>query len=153
MKSNKGQYIIVKIFGNNSPDFLKCLHVRRKVFIEEQCISEEIEVDEHDHHSYHYLLLLNETNEKQKAIGTARWRITNEGIKLERLAVLKEYRNKGYGKVILLNILEDILPLNKKIYLHSQDTAVKFYLKNGFIIEGDSFLEADITHYKMIFQK
>lgn len=148
MKPNNN-YLIVKTFGNKTSDFIKCLLIRRRVFIEEQSIDESIEADEHDEHSYHYMLLLNASKEKQIPIGTARWRPTEKGIKLERFAVLKEYRNKGFGKIILNTILEDIIPLNKPIYLHAQDTAVNFYLKNGFKIEGKDFLEAKLKHYKM----
>lgn len=148
---NNYKYIIVKTFGNKTNDFLKCLLIRRKVFIEEQCISEDIEVDEHDKHSYHYLLLVNQSDEKQIPVATGRWRITDKGIKLERFAVLKDYRNMGYGKHILDNILSDTIVFNKPIYLHSQDIAVNFYLKNGFKIDGEAFLEAGIKHFKMIF--
>ncbi len=146
---NEKNYLIVKTFGNKSADFVKCLLIRRKVFIEEQSIDENIEADEHDAHSYHYMLLLDTSKEKQTPIGTARWRNTDKGIKLERFAVLKEYRNKGYGTIILDTILKDVLPLNKPIYLHAQDSAVQFYLKNGFTIEGSNFLEANLKHYKM----
>jgi len=146
------KYIVVKTFGNKTSEFLKCLLIRRKVFIEEQCISEDIEVDTHDEHSYHYLLMINESNEKQIPVATGRWRITEKGIKLERFAVLKEYRNQGYGKHILDNILSDTIPFQKTIYLHSQDTAIHFYLKNGFEIEGEPFFEANIKHYKMVYK-
>lgn len=147
----KNNYLIVKTFGHKTADFIKCLLIRRKVFIEEQSIDESIEADEHDAHAYHYMLLLNTSNEKQTPIGTARWRITDKGVKLERFAVLKEYRNKGFGKIILDTILTDVIPLNKPIYLHAQDSAVNFYLKNGFKIEGKDFIEADLKHYKMNF--
>lgn len=149
---NNYKYIIVKTFGNKTTEFLKCLLIRRKVFIEEQCISEDIEVDEYDEHSYHYLLLVNESDEKQIPVATGRWRITDKGIKLERFAVLKDYRNLGYGKHILDSILSDTIIFNKTIYLHAQEGSVNFYLKNGFKIEGNSFIEANINHYKMIFK-
>lgn len=142
----KNNITIVKIFGNRSYDFFKCLQIRRKVFIEEQNVPEEIEADEHDEHSHHYLITTNNIS-----IATARWRNTEKGIKLERFAVLSTYRNKGYGQLILNEILNDIVPLKKTIYLHSQDTAVNFYLKNNFVIEGEAFYEANIKHFKMIF--
>jgi len=148
---NKYKFIIVKTFGNKASEFIKCLLIRRRVFIEEQEISEDIEVDDHDEHSYHYLLLINESESKQLPVATGRWRITEHGIKLERFAVLKEYRNNGYGKVILEHILSDTVSLGKTIYLHSQETAAYFYKKNGFEIVGDSFIEADIKHYKMVY--
>lgn len=143
--------IIVKVFGNKSSEFIECLSIRRKVFIEEQRISEELEVDDNDKHSYHYLLMIDESKSKQLSIGTARWRITEYGIKLERFAVVKEYRNRGYGKFILMHILNDTIPLGKRIYLHAQETAVNFYKNNGFEILGNPFIEAGIKHYKMVY--
>jgi predicted GNAT family N-acyltransferase len=145
---NNNNFTISKFFGNNSDNFFKCLQIRKKVFIEEQNVPEEIEADEHDKNSHHYLLIL---NDKQLPIGTARWRITDKGIKLERFAILPEYRNKGYGQIILNEVLNDVLSFEKTIYLHAQESAVAFYLKNNFIIEGSLFIEANIKHYKMVY--
>ena len=61
--------------------------IREKVFIVEQNVPEEVEIDEYEDSSNHVIALLDE-----KCIGTARWRNTEEGIKLERFAVLKEKR-------------------------------------------------------------
>jgi predicted GNAT family N-acyltransferase len=122
--------------------------IRRKVFVEEQQVSREEEYDSFEESSIHYLVYLNDVH-----VGTARWRITRDGIKLERFAVLQEYRNSGAGTVILKKILEDVIPLEKKIYLNAQITAINFYLKAGFVKEGDEFIEANIRHYKMVLQK
>jgi predicted GNAT family N-acyltransferase len=51
---------------------------------------------------------------------------------------------------LLNRILSDLLVTNDLIYLHAQESAVKFYLKNGFSIHGEPFEEANIIHYKMI---
>ncbi len=149
---NKDDIIIIKLFGNQSFDFIKCLQIRKKVFVEEQGVPEEIEADEHDASAHHYLAIQNEAD-KQNPIATARWRTTDKGIKLERFAVLKPYRNAGLGTIILQEILKDIIPLNKEIYLHAQESAVNFYLKHGFVISGDTFYEANIKHFKMILNK
>jgi len=122
--------------------------IRRKVFVEEQQVSREEEYDAFEESSIHYLVSLNDV-----PVGTARWRITKDGIKLERFAVLQEYRNSGAGTVILKKILEDVIPLGKKIYLNAQITAINFYLKANFATEGDEFIEANIRHYKMVLQK
>jgi predicted GNAT family N-acyltransferase len=122
--------------------------IRRKVFVEEQQVSREEEYDSFEESSIHYLVSLNDI-----PVGTARWRITKDGIKLERFAVLKEYRNSGAGTVILKKVLDDVIPLDKKVYLNAQLTAINFYLKAGFETEGDEFIEANIRHYKMVLQK
>jgi predicted GNAT family N-acyltransferase len=118
--------------------------IRRKVFVEEQKVSREEEYDQFEDTSTHYLVFADE-----KPVGTARWRKTDKGIKLERFAVLPEYRNSGAGTAILDKVLEDVLSLKERIYLHAQITAINFYLKAGFVTEGDEFVEANIRHYKM----
>jgi len=118
--------------------------IRRKVFVDEQNVSREEEYDQYENTSTHYLVYHDEI-----PVGTARWRKTEKGIKLERFAVLKESRNSGAGTAILDRVLKDVSTLNQPIYLHSQITAVNFYLKAGFKTEGDEFIEANIRHYKM----
>jgi len=117
--------------------------IRRKVFVDEQGVDQNLEYDKEDQ-SKHYLLLL-----AGKPIAAARWRETDKGIKLERFAVLPEFRNRGFGDIILEEVLQDVKLLGKTIYLHSQVRAVPFYERNGFRKEGDMFVEAGIEHYFM----
>ncbi len=118
--------------------------IRTMVFQVEQGVDPAIE-REHEEEARYFLVFDND-----EAVATARWRNTPLGIKLERFAVLKEYRNKGVGSVLLDRVLAEVIPLHKTIYLHAQETAVNFYLKNGFSVEGKPFSEADIIHYKMV---
>jgi predicted GNAT family N-acyltransferase len=117
--------------------------IRRKVFVEEQGVDQNLEYD-NEESANHYLLLL-----AGKPIATARWRETGKGIKLERFAVLPPFRNRGFGEIILDEVLKDVKPLGKTIYLHSQAKAVHFYERNGFVKEGEMFVEAGIEHYYM----
>jgi len=98
-----------------------------------------LEFDGLDDHAVHYLL-----SEDGKDVATARWIEKPEGVKIERFAVLKEYRNKAYGTLLLKYILVELVLSKKPIFLHSQESAVKFYSVNGFDIEGDDFKEAGI---------
>jgi len=84
-------------------------------------------------------------------VATARWRETENGIKLERFATLYEFRNKGIGAKILSEVMKDVLPLDRPIYLHSQSDAVNFYKRSGFMISGDTFYEAGIRHFLMVY--
>src|SRR5438874_9904265 len=108
--------------------------IRRQVFVDEQHVSREEEYDDHENESTHYLVYTNDI-----PVGTARWRKTPLGIKLERFAVLKEFRNSGAGTFILEKVLDDVASGGEQIYLHAQITAVNFYLKAGFEIVGDEF--------------
>lgn len=126
--------------------FLAALKVRTTVFVEEQNVDPAMEHDSFEESSNHYLIYLD-----KKPVGAARWRETKEGIKLERFAVLGEYRNKQIGAQLLKQVMEDVLPLGKQIYLHAQINAVRFYERHGFTVSGEPFEEAKIIHYKMIF--
>lgn len=119
--------------------------IRTKVFIEEQNVDPEIEYEFEEEGNY-YLLYYNDI-----PIATARWRKTNSGIKLERFAMLKEYRGKGVGSKLLNEILQDVIPFGKKIYLHSQVIAINYYKRAGFVAEGEHFWEAEIEHVMMTY--
>jgi predicted GNAT family N-acyltransferase len=132
----------------NPHPFVFATALRKKVFVEEQGVKREDEFDEFENTSIHYVV-----RSGHKYLGTARWRFTDEGIKLERFAVKKEYRNQGVGSELLNHILDEVKKKeNKKIYLHAQLPAVKFYERAGFVKEGELFSECNIDHYKMVYK-
>ena len=136
--------IEVKRFNFSDSDLAKQAYaIRHRVFVEEEGVDPNLEYD-HEEDAHHYLLLLG-----KKAIATARWRETEKGIKLERFAVLPEFRNRGLGGIILKEVINDVMPLGKTIYLHSQLRAVPFYERHGFVKEGPLFYEAGMGHYYM----
>lgn len=136
--------IDVKIVDTDN-EFQSCLSIRRQVFIMDQNIPVEIELDD-DHIVATYLL----AEIDDKSVGTARFRKTDSGIKLERFAVLEDYRNFGVGTALVLFILNH-LKKEETIYLNAQESVIGFYEKLGFGIVGDQFCEAEIPHQKMIF--
>ncbi len=119
--------------------------VREIVFVEEQKVDQRDEFDEFENDCLHYQLSLG-----NKVIGTARWREVGNEIKLERFAVLKEYRGQKIGDELLKRVIEDAAKKNKPMYLHAQLKAVSFYARRGFKKAGDLFVECDIEHYKMV---
>ena len=134
---------------NDQSDKKKAFEIRNLVFCEEQKVSKKIEFDGLDQFCDHYLAKINEV-----PIGTARVREEKKGIfKIERMAVLKEYRKKGVGKAIIKEILKHYLNLNKlnNLILNSQIEAKDFYKKFGFVEVGEEFIEANIIHKKMIY--
>jgi len=120
--------------------------IRQTVFVDEQKVSREEEYDQFEDESSHYLLLVN-----NQPAGTSRWRFTVNGIKLERFAVLPEFRNSGAGSFLVSEVLKDVAPLGKYTYLHAQVAAMNLYKRAGFIEEGELFYEANIPHYKMVY--
>jgi len=120
--------------------------IRKRVFVVEQHVDPALEYD-HEESCHFYLLY-----ESGNPVGTGRWRETEKGIKLERFAVLPECRNKQLGSRLLEAVMEDIVPLGKKIYLHSQLKAIPFYERKGFVKKGNMFTEAGIRHYRMEYE-
>jgi len=116
--------------------------VRKKVFVEEQEVDATMEF-EFEEESHHFLAMLN-----GEAVGTARWRDSGNGIKLERFAVLKNVRNAGIGGRLVETVLDDI-PSGNRVYLHGQLPAIPFYSRYGFNQVGEQFEEAGIQHFVM----
>ena len=136
--------IIKKIVFENKIEMHNCFKIRKKVFVEEQNCDPKDEY-EFEEESTHYLL-----SEKNIPLATARYRKTENGIKMERFAVLKAERGKGYGLKILQQMILDLSHSKLTKYLHAQVQVVKFYEKVGFKKIGKKFDEVCIMHYKMI---
>ena len=128
-------------------DLAKVREIRRKVFIEEQLVPEQLEW-ENEENSVQFLATIGDD-----PAGCGRWRRTPSGLKIERMAVLAPYRGEGLGKKILDMIFEDLTNDPADVYLHAQEIAVPFYLKQGFVPVGERFFEAGIAHFKMILDR
>ncbi|MFM2156956.1 MAG: hypothetical protein RL516_1705, partial [Bacteroidota bacterium] len=113
--------------------------IRQKVFVEEQKVDGDEEYDEYESIATHYLVFVDD-----KPAATSRWRHTDKGIKLERFSVLPEFRNKGIGAALVNQVLSDVVPFEKLIYLHAQVAAMNVYARNGFEPIGELFYEANI---------
>ncbi len=136
------------VIARNFNDFARCILIRTQVFVIEQGISAEIETDEWENDSTHYLL-----SEEGKALATARWRqIDQHTAKIERVAVLKEARWRGMGTELMRYILEEIhsKPNIHIIKLGSQNSAIPFYEKLGFQVIGEEYFDAGIPHHLMV---
>lgn len=121
--------------------------IREKVFIQEQKVPKEVELDGLDPACIHFLALYEEN-----PIATARVRyIDRETWKVERVAVLKEYRSKGFGKELMGNIENEAKKKNiSRLILNSQKNAIDFYKSLNYVsLSEDFFYEADIPHIKM----
>ncbi len=117
--------------------------VRENVFVLEQHVPPELEIDDDDPPSTHVLARgLDGT-----PIGTGR--ITPAGV-IGRMAVLPDRRGRGVGTMVLHALL-DLARTNHldAVSLHAQRDAVAFYRKHGFSVEGDEFEEAGIPHVNM----
>lgn len=123
--------------------------IREQVFVHEQGVPADLEYDAHDRQptTRHYLARAADGT----PAGAARWRPTENGVKLERFAVLPAFRNQEIGGALLRAVLADVREQapGALVYLHAQLRAVPFYERHGFERVGELFEEADIQHYKM----
>ena len=125
---------------------IDCMTIRERVFIQEQQVPQEIDQDGKDGESAHVLLW-----HEDKPIGTLRYRITEEGVKMERIAILKEYRGRHLGRLLIREGLRAIRmnELHQNIYIHAQEHAGPFYTALGFRETGERTVEAGIAHITM----
>lgn len=122
------------------------LAVRKKVFVEEQKIDINIERDCHDWFDATHIIVLSGIN----FVGAGRFIPTKDGVKIQRMAVLSEYREKGIGGQMLLKIIDLIKEKGfERIYLSAQKTAEGLYKKYGFNTYGDVFEEVGLPHIMM----
>lgn len=121
--------------------------IRQIVFVQEQNCPPELEW-EYEAESVHFLAYINDF-----PAGTARWRKTDNGYKLERFAVLPEFRGKRVAQALIKAVLSDLPVDANYIYLNSQVQAVNLYQKFGFKEVGEAFEEAGIQHFKMVLNR
>lgn len=129
-------------------DLLKCMEIRRTVFIEEQKVPETEEIDDHDHLgdpvADHFLFLKNDL-----PVGTIRClKKGGDVLKVGRVAVLKEARGGGIGKE-MMDLVEETYPEILTFALDAQEHAIPFYEKCGYVASGEIFLDAGIRHRHM----
>lgn len=118
--------------------------IRRKVFVEEQGVPVEEEIDELDPSALHWIAY----GPKNVAMATAR--MLPDG-QIGRMAVLKEYRQRGVGSSLMRNMIRYAIREGmEQLFLSAQVHAVPFYEGFGFIAEGDSYMDAGIPHRAMI---
>jgi predicted GNAT family N-acyltransferase len=119
--------------------------IRRDVFIEEQHVPEAEEIDNTDFDAIHLVVY-----DAGKPIATGRMRITEEGLTIGRVAVLKPYRRQGFGDLVMRMLIHKAYEADyADQFLHAQLSARPFYETLDFMSYGPEFDEAGITHVKM----
>ena len=116
--------------------------IRYEVFVGEQNVPEELEIDGLDGEAKHVLAFVDDL-----PIGTGR--ILGDG-HIGRVAVLRDYRGLGIGKMIMKELIKWAQDMSlDKVWLSSQWQAHSFYLDLGFVCIGEIYKEAGIDHIKM----
>jgi len=118
--------------------------VRHEVFIVEQAVPEDIELDDMDAVSLHVVAY----NKNGTAVGTGR--LLPDG-HIGRMAVRRAARGANIGARLLQTLIDEARGLgHKQVALHAQVHARGFYEAQGFKPEGETFYEADIAHVLMV---
>lgn len=119
--------------------------VRSEVFIVEQHVPLSIELDACDNESIHFV-----GYHHTKPIAASRLRFTDQSGKLERICVLKAYRNQSYGKQLIEFMESEIIQEGYyEALLNAQTHAISFYERLGYTIYSNEFLDAGIPHVSM----
>jgi predicted GNAT family N-acyltransferase len=144
------EFFVRAVSGDS--DWEAARSIRTVVFIEEQRCAPDEEWDGFDDTSRHLLGWLGDT-----PIGVARWRtVSHEGqalAKLERFAILKPYRGRGFGRDLIVETMRDAQLAGFADYLvHAQAYLEDLYTNLGFERFGEAFVEADLPHVRMIFR-
>ena len=126
-------------------EFDQCFRIRTIVFVEEQEVPLELEMDEYDAVATHFLLRDGET-----PLATARL-VDKHGLaKIGRVAVLKEARGRGLGLLLMQAVIEEAKHRGfTESVLDAQTYAVPFYARLGYVAEGEEFDDAGIPHFLM----
>lgn len=119
-----------------------CKTLRTKVFVEEQKVPIELEIEPDEDKYIHCCIY-----EDGLLIAYARVFLSHPAI-IGRVCVRKEYRNKGYGRKIM-EFAESQIKGTNEISLHAQIHAEGFYKILGYVPFGMPFMEAGIKHISM----
>ena len=130
--------------SNNYKDAIK---IRKKVFVEEQLVPQELEIDDLEDQTLHVIGYL-----ENKAVSTARiYKKNATTFKIQRVAVLRDFRKKNLGHELMMEIERYAKAKEfSTLMLDAQDHALTFYEKLGYQVEGEGFMDAGIPHHLMI---
>ena len=141
----------VASFSGQAPEFVQAMQIRTAVFVEEQSVPVELERDEFDAVATHVLLRVDD-----RPAGTGRIfhdPQSRSTMRLGRVAVLKEFRGRGLGNLIVAELLRQAENTAgcRQVLIHAQKQVEPWYAAMGFVAFGDEFVEAGIVHREMIY--
>ncbi|MEO5771616.1 MAG: YbgC/FadM family acyl-CoA thioesterase [Burkholderiaceae bacterium] len=121
--------------------------LRQAVFVAEQGIAAELELDAADAQALHVVAY----NRLGQALGTGRLLEHAPGVgRIGRMAVLASVREAGIGRPLLDHLIQLARERgDREVILHSQSSAIGFYDRAGFLPRGEAFDEAGIVHQEM----
>jgi predicted GNAT family N-acyltransferase len=130
-------------------DLAACFAVRREVFVDEQKVPAELEIDQNDEPGAKAVHVL--ATGPDGPLGAGRLLLGDDGTGiLGRLAVTRAARGLGIGAALVRTIENEALRIGlSTVELHSQTHAVRFYERLGYVAYGPEYEEAGIAHQSM----
>jgi len=129
-------------------DLTEVFDIRRKVFVEEQGISENIVFDEYDYLAIHAIVF--QGTNQGKAIATGRMVYDGDSCTLGFIAVLKEHRGNQYGDFVVRMLINKAFNAGvERVIVNAQVENVDLYKKIGFIQEGEEFIAEGLQQIRM----
>jgi len=122
---------------------IEAQRIRAAVFVAEQGVPFEIELDDWDERCEHALAC----DASGRPVGTGR--LLPDG-HIGRMAVLRESRGQGVGGLVLEALIGRARERGmRRVALNAQTHAAPFYVRFGFVVAGETFMEAGIPHVAM----
>jgi len=144
-RQQRGESSLEIRLASYEADFAAIRSVRFIVFVDEQSVPADIELDERDRHCIHVLA----HDAAGQPVGTGRIDL-DQGGKIGRVAVLARSRGTGVGTSLMQELHEiaarAALP---SVWCNAQLSAAPFYSKLGYVVASEPFLEAGISHVSM----
>lgn len=137
----------MSVWVETTDDFETCFQLRRVVFVDEQDVPIEEEIDEYDRTAIHLL-----ARDERGPMGTARIVVVGDTAKIGRVCVLAKARGQGLGDALIRKALEIAGGLEgvTQAKLGAQIQAIGFYAALGFDVTGPTYLDAGIEHRDMV---
>jgi predicted GNAT family N-acyltransferase len=138
--------LTIDLFAGTEPQLREAIAIRQEVFVDEQGIDPDLEIDEFDGICWHALALLG-----PEPVGTARFiPLSQQVARIGRVAVRKEFRGKGVASRLMRLLAEYARREGyTRLVLDAQVQVIPFYETLGYEAEGEPFLDAGIVHRKM----
>jgi predicted GNAT family N-acyltransferase len=142
--------VIVEVFDiTDAARLAEALAIRTRVFVDEQGVPPDLELDEHDRDdrvAVHALATV-----AGRPVGAGRYYVSEGStVQIGRMAVLPEARGTGVGRALLDALVAEARRRGfSRAHLHAQTHARAFYAKAGFYDDGEPLWDAGILHQPM----
>jgi predicted GNAT family N-acyltransferase len=131
--------------AHDAQERVMLLALRHEVFVEEQGVPLDLEIDEHDEEAVHLVAL-----DGDRIVGTCRVLLAGDAAKFGRLVVAREARGRGIGAALLADAERRARAMGAgRMVLAAQTSAIGLYDRAGYTARGEVYLDAGIEHMTM----